>query len=59
MASPGMKMSSADGICVKDNINLCIWLKTGEGVIRNKLLLFQGEQKCQFAVGKIVKDRNN
>lgn len=21
-ASPGMKMSSADGICVKDNINL-------------------------------------
>lgn len=44
---------------LKITLIYCIWLKTGEGVIRNNLLLFQGEQKCQFAVGKIVKDRNN
>lgn len=47
------------GFVLKITLIYCIWLKTGEGVIRNKLLLFQGEQKCQFAVGKIVKDRNN
>lgn len=53
-----MKMSFADGICVKDNIHL-LHFAGRLGMIRDKLLLFQGEQKCQIAVGKIVKDRNN
>ncbi len=47
------------GFVLKITFIYCIWLETGLGMIRDKLLLFQGEQKCQIAVGKIVKDRNN